>query len=103
MIRTYTELSRINGFLERFRYLVLRGQTGTSTFGFDRYINQHFYRSTEWKQFLLDLIQRYRLWISACNSSGDQLTIDSDRWRVDQRSGDGILLSVFGFHFCDWS
>lgn len=58
MIRTYTELSRIDGFLERFRYLVLKGQTGVATFGFDRHINQHFYRSTEWKQVRQHVIAR---------------------------------------------
>lgn len=58
MVRTYTELSRINGFLERYRYLVLRGRTGITTFGFDRHVNQHFYRSTEWKQVRQHVIAR---------------------------------------------
>lgn len=49
MIRTYSELRRIDSFEERFRYLSLRGQVGEITFGFDRYINQQFYRSREWK------------------------------------------------------
>lgn len=57
-LRTYTELSRIDGFLERFRYLVLRGRTGTATFGFDRHVNQHFYRSTEWKHVRQHVIAR---------------------------------------------
>lgn len=48
-ILTYTELSRFNTFEQRFEYLRLRGSVGRSTFGFDRYINQKFYRSTEWK------------------------------------------------------
>lgn len=58
MDRCYTELSRIEGFRERFRYLVLHGRTGTATFGFDRHINQHFYRSTEWKQIRQHVIAR---------------------------------------------
>lgn len=37
-------------FEERFNYLKLTGSIGTNTFGFDRYINQNFYRSQEWKQ-----------------------------------------------------
>ena len=48
--RTYSELRRFTTFEERFDYLVLRGEVGKATFGFDRWINQHFYRSREWKQ-----------------------------------------------------
>ena len=49
MIKTYTELSKLKTFEERFRYLKLNGSVGKETFGFDRYINQIFYRSKEWK------------------------------------------------------
>jgi hypothetical protein len=49
MIKTYTELSRYSSFEDRFEYLRLHGDVGRSTFGFDRYINQQFYRSREWK------------------------------------------------------
>lgn len=49
-IRTYSELRRIADFNERFRYLQLRGQVGEATFGFDRWINQEFYRSREWRR-----------------------------------------------------
>ena len=55
MIRTYTELSRLTSFEERFQYLKLNGIVGESTFGFDRYINQLFYRSSEWKK-LRDIV-----------------------------------------------
>ena len=48
-IRTFRELSRLETFEERFDYLVLRGAVGESTFGFDRWINQHFYQSREWR------------------------------------------------------
>jgi hypothetical protein len=48
-IRTYSELRRIDSFEERFRYLSLHGFVGEATFGFDRWINQEFYRSREWK------------------------------------------------------
>jgi len=48
--RTYSELRRLKTFEERFDYLLLRGEVGRSTFGFDRWINQHFYRTPEWKQ-----------------------------------------------------
>lgn len=48
-IRTYSELIQIPTFEERFEYLKLMGQVGNETFGFDRYLNQQFYRSKEWK------------------------------------------------------
>lgn len=47
--RSYTELRQIENFLDRFRYLELRGKLGEATFGFDRWINQRFYKSAEWK------------------------------------------------------
>lgn len=50
MIRTYRELTRLKSFEDRFEYLKLRGQVGKSTFGYDRYINQAFYRSSEWRR-----------------------------------------------------
>ena len=49
-IRTYSELSRLSTFEERFDYLRLNGSVGKDTFGFDRYLNQQFYRSSEWKR-----------------------------------------------------
>ena len=49
MLRTYTELSRYSTYLERFEYLKLDGEVGADTFGFDRYLNQIFYKSPEWK------------------------------------------------------
>lgn len=48
--RTYSELSRLSTFDERFEYLRLHGEVGRSTFGFDRYLNQRFYKSFEWKR-----------------------------------------------------
>jgi hypothetical protein len=50
MIRAYRELSHLDTFEERYRYLALRGQVGDSTFGFDRYINQQFYTSRQWRE-----------------------------------------------------
>ena len=49
-IRTYSELILLPTFEERFKYLQLNGRVGDDTFGFDRYINQNFYRSAEWKR-----------------------------------------------------
>ena len=49
-IRTYSELIKLPTFEERFRYLKLSGVVGKSTFGYDRYLNQHLYqRSRKWK------------------------------------------------------
>lgn len=49
IIRTYSELITLPTFEERFRYLQLNGKVGEETFGFDRYLNQIFYNSEEWK------------------------------------------------------
>lgn len=49
MIRTYKELSQLKTFEERFNYLKLDGIVGEDTFGFDRYLNQMFYRSMDWR------------------------------------------------------
>ena len=47
-IRTYQELKQLETFEERYEYLKLGGVVGESTFGFDRWINQQFYKSMEW-------------------------------------------------------
>ncbi|WRY45956.1 hypothetical protein P8F77_10205 [Anaerostipes sp. PC18] len=49
MIRTYSELSKLKSFEERFQYLKIGGGVGVDTFGHDRYLNQRFYKSDEWK------------------------------------------------------
>lgn len=58
MLRTYTELSRLKTFEERFEYLRLDGQVGKETFGFDRIFNQEFYRSVEWRRIRDQVIIR---------------------------------------------
>lgn len=58
MIRTFSELVHIPTFEERFDYLQLRGQVGSSTFGFDRWMNQQFYRSRDWKLVRQHVIAR---------------------------------------------
>lgn len=58
MIRTYSELITIPTFIERYRYLKLGDRVGEETFGFDRYINQAFYHSKEWKQLRSQIIAR---------------------------------------------
>lgn len=56
--RRYSELKQIDSFIERYRYLALRGEVGYSTFGFDRYLNQMFYTSTEWRHIRQHVIAR---------------------------------------------
>lgn len=50
IIRSYSELRQLQTFEERYQYLRIGGYVGDSTFGFERYLNQSFYRSREWKQ-----------------------------------------------------
>lgn len=57
-IRTYSELEQYTTLEDRFRYLALRGSVGASTFGFDRHINQTFYRSRQWKSIRNHVIVR---------------------------------------------
>lgn len=58
MDRTYSELVRFDTFEERYAYLRLGGGVGRATFGFDRYVNQNFYRSREWKRVRDEVIIR---------------------------------------------
>ena len=48
MIRTYSELITLPTFEERYEYLKIGGTVGEETFGFDRYLNQSFYKTKEW-------------------------------------------------------
>ena len=56
--RSYKELIRFKTFEERYNYLKLIGSVGQSTFGFDRYLNQIFYKSEEWKRIRRRVIIR---------------------------------------------
>lgn len=58
IIRTYSELITIPTFLARYEYLKLDGQVGRETFGFDRYLNQQFYHSDEWRSIRDFIITR---------------------------------------------
>lgn len=70
MIRTYSQLKRLSTFEERFKYLSLKGQVGEETYGFDRWINQKFYHSREWKQI--------RSWVITRDSGCDLGILDRD-------------------------
>ena len=58
IIKTYSDLIGLNSLEERFRYLALRGKVGETTFGFDRWMNQQFYRSNEWRSVRKHIIVR---------------------------------------------
>lgn len=57
-VRRYSELSRIADFEERYEYLALNGQVAEVTFGTERYLNQRFYTSAEWRRVRDDVIIR---------------------------------------------
>lgn len=57
-IRTYSELLKLKTFEERYEYLRLGGKVGKETFGFERYLNQTFYKSPEWLSVRNDVIIR---------------------------------------------
>lgn len=58
MIKTYSELIKLKTFEERYKYLQLGGAVGKDTFGYDRYLNQQFYKTTEWRRLRDELIVR---------------------------------------------
>lgn len=57
-IRTITDVYRLYSFEERYEYLRLDGMVGTATFGFDRYLNQRFYKSSAWRKVRDEVIVR---------------------------------------------
>lgn len=58
MNRTYSELKRFNTFADRYEYLKLTSDVGAPTFGFDRFINQRFYKSRQWENIRDAVIYR---------------------------------------------
>lgn len=58
MLRTYSELRALPTFKERYHYLALRGGVGVATFGFDRWMNQAFYTSKQWRDIRYHVIAR---------------------------------------------
>ncbi len=56
--RSYSELLQLGSFLERYEYLRLVGEVGNPTFGYDRYFNQQFYHSSEWRRARNEVILR---------------------------------------------
>ena len=58
MSKTYSELITIPTFIERYRYLRIPRFIGEETFGYDRYLNQAFYTSKEWRAFRHEIVTR---------------------------------------------
>lgn len=58
ILKSYSELIHLPTFEERFNYLKLDGSVGQDTFGFDRWLNQTFYKSAEWKRIRNEVIVR---------------------------------------------
>lgn len=56
--KTYSELIKLPTFKERFDYLYIGGQVGAETFGAERYLNQVFYKSAEWREVRNAVIMR---------------------------------------------
>ena len=57
-MKTYSKLITLPTFEERFNYLLIGGEVGADTFGYNRYLNQDFYHSPEWRRFRRDMIIR---------------------------------------------
>lgn len=58
MSRSYSELVRLPTFEERFDYLKFSAKIGEKTFGYERYLNQMFYGTPEWRAFRREAIIR---------------------------------------------
>ena len=57
-IRKYSEFRRLRTFEERYDYLALKGRVGSRTYGFDRWLNQEFYHSRDWRSARNEVILR---------------------------------------------
>jgi hypothetical protein len=58
IVRSYRQLRRFETLEERYKYLALKGTVGQSTFGFDRWVNQRFYTSKQWRDIRSEVIVR---------------------------------------------
>ncbi len=74
-MKSYSELMKIEGYLDRYNYLRLNGSIGEETFGHSRYLNQVLYKSSEWKKFKRDMIVRD----GGCDMAHDEYPILGDR------------------------
>lgn len=73
-LKTYSELILLPTFEERFEYLKLDGVVGEATFGFDRWLNQMFYKTKEWRTVRRQVILRDNgcdLGVDGCEITGN--------------------------------
>lgn len=85
-MRSYRELLRLKTFDERFEYLKLSGLVGESTFGFERYLNQMLYNSSEWRRARNKIIIRDNgcdLGVEGCEIQGTILVHHMNPISVD--------------------
>lgn len=71
--RNYTDLCKLKTLEERYEYLKLNGAVGDETFGYARYLNQRFYRSSQWldaKQRVILRDKGYDLGVPTCEIFG---------------------------------
>lgn len=77
-MKTYTELSALKTFEERFNYLKTKSSIGVETFGGDRYLNQVLYKSKEWRELRNRVILRDNgcdLGVSGHELASGQITV----------------------------
>lgn len=104
MIRTYSELMQLKTFDERYEYLKLNGRVSDLTFGFDRYINQVFYKSDEWLNIRDNIIVRdlgcdlglegYEIYKGIIIHHMNPISIDDIRYRTDYLLNPEYLIST---------
>lgn len=75
MRKSYTELLQIPDYIDRFNYLKIGGKIGIETFGSDRYLNQVFYTSSEWRRFRNTIIARDK----ACDMAFDGFEVSGQK------------------------
>ena len=56
--KTYSELIRLEKYMDRYQYLMLSGRVGQETFGYERFLNQSLYKSYEWRSVRDEVIVR---------------------------------------------
>ena len=91
-MKTYTELCQYATFEDRFHYLQLHGTVGYDTFGFDRWLNQSFYQSREWRQFRDPLTKEDVLQHSDALLDPENVICVSDRTHKAIHYGDDTIL-----------
>lgn len=86
-IKTYSELIKLPTRKDRLLYLMLYGKVGEKTFGNERWLNQKFYNSPEWKEFRNDIIIRDK----GCDLALEGYDI------IDNKTTNGKTIKVLAF------